>query len=163
MILIGLGANLPSKVGTPLQTLQSVVSEMERRGFTIVALSSFSAFPAWPNVDEPPFINGVAWVEASLSPTELLRILQELEREYGRLPGERYAPRPLDLDILAYDDVVMDRKGLTLPHPSIQNRLFVLQPLVEIAPHWRHPVSQLSASEMLDDLRDRDEAETLAA
>src|SRR3546814_12669269 len=107
-----------------------------------------------PESDQPWFVNGVASLRTDLSPWELLAVLHEVEAEHERVRSVPNASRTLDLDLLAYDDRVVDGAGgLMLPHPRLSERAFVLQPLAELAPDWRHPVSGLTAAEMLAELR----------
>ena len=91
----------------------------------------------WP--DQPDFINAVAQIETTLAPHDLLKTLLEIEHSHGRVRGYPNAPRTLDLDILMYDDLQCDEHGLILPHPRMHQRVFVLQPLLEIAPDCRIP------------------------
>ena len=102
------------------------------------------------------FVNCVAEVETELMPLALLRLLKRIERELGRNPssGARPAARSIDVDIVAYGQHVEDSPELTLPHPRLAERRFVLQPLLELAPNWRHPITHISAAEMLAALRD---------
>ena len=98
MILIALGANLPSAAGTPRNTLRAALASLGARGITVERQSGFYLSEAWPDPADPPFVNAVASVRTSLPPAELLRVLHEVEAEFGRKPGPRNAPRPLDLD-----------------------------------------------------------------
>lgn len=103
-----------------------------------------------PPSDQPWFVNAVAGVRTALSPRDLLVALHDVEAEFGRVRSVRNASRTLDLDLLAYGDAVIeDPGGLVLPHPRLAERAFVLLPLAEVAPAWRHPVSGLTAGEML--------------
>jgi 2-amino-4-hydroxy-6-hydroxymethyldihydropteridine diphosphokinase len=98
-------------------------------------------------------VNAVASLTSALPPRELLAALHDVEAEFGRERSLRNASRTLDLDLLAYEDAVIDEPGgLVLPHPRLGERAFVLLPLAEIAPGWRHPVSGRTAGEMLADL-----------
>ncbi len=138
MILIGLGANLPSKVGPPQATLEAALDALAAAGVTILARSRWYRTAPVPVSDQPWFVNGVASVATSLAPIELLALLRKIELQFGRERGEPNAARTIDLDIIDYDGIVMNETGLILPHPRLQDRAFVLLPLAEIAPQWRH-------------------------
>jgi 2-amino-4-hydroxy-6-hydroxymethyldihydropteridine diphosphokinase len=155
MILIGLGANLPSRAGQPADTLKRALGELERQGVEIRAISGFYQTPAWPNAADPAFVNAVAAVKTGLQPVELLMLLHGVETDLGRLRSAPNAPRTLDLDLLDYDGHVTAGPPLTLPHPRIAERSFVLVPLHDVAPGWRHPVTGQGFPELLDALPDR--------
>ena len=107
-----------------------------------------------PASDQPWFVNAVGHllVATELEPTALLNRMLDLESRFGRVRGERNAARTLDLDLLDYDRLLVDAARLTLPHPRLHERRFVLEPLCEIAPGWRHPRSQATAADLLDRL-----------
>lgn len=90
---------------------------------------------------QPDYLNGCALLQVSWSPTELLTALLAIESQFGRVRRQRWEPRLLDLDLLLYDDLILDTPTLQLPHPRMHERAFVLVPLAEIAPNWREPVS----------------------
>ena len=156
VILIGLGANLPGPTGaTPLETLESVLEDLDERGVRVNRRSRWYRSAPVPKSDQPWFINGVAVVEFDDAPGNLLQILRQVEDKFGRVRRIRNEARVVDLDILAFGDMVEtsgtgDRAegSLELPHPELQNRAFVLRPMAEIVPDWRHPVS----GRALDDL-----------
>jgi 2-amino-4-hydroxy-6-hydroxymethyldihydropteridine diphosphokinase len=156
MILIALGANLPSQAGPPAGTLQRALGELEGQGVKIVRVSAFYETPAWPDPTQPAFVNAVAVLRTPLQPVELLALLHGVETAFGRLRSAPNAPRSLDLDLLDYDGRLVAEPGLTLPHPRMAERSFVLVPLRDVAPDWRHPVTRLDAQEMLAGLADRD-------
>jgi 2-amino-4-hydroxy-6-hydroxymethyldihydropteridine diphosphokinase len=156
MILIALGGNLLSWAGPPADTLKRALGELERHGVEIREASAFYETPAWPDAAAPAFINAVAAVRTSLQPVELLMLLHGVETDFGRLRSASNAPRTLDLDLLDYDGRVMAEPQLTLPHPRMATRSFVLVPLRDVAPGWRHPVTGQGLGELLAALPDRD-------
>jgi 2-amino-4-hydroxy-6-hydroxymethyldihydropteridine diphosphokinase len=156
MILIALGGNLPSRAGQPADTLKRALGELERQGVEIREVSAFYETPAWPDPTAPAFVNAVAAVKTGLQPVELLMLLHGLETDFGRLRSASNAPRTLDLDLLDYDGRVMAEPLLTLPHPRMATRSFVLVPLRDVAPGWRHPVTGQGLAELLAALPDRD-------
>ena len=161
MILIGLGANLPSPAGPPAATLSGALGRLEQCGIAVLAVSSFYRTPAWPDPSEPPFVNAVASIATRLQPAELLALLHDVEAGFGRERGRANAPRSLDLDLLDYDGRILASE-IVLPHPRMAERSFVLAPLAEIAPGWQHPLTRQSAGEMLANLPDRDTPKKLA-
>lgn len=137
-IFIALGANIPSVAGPPEATLRAALAALEARGIEILALSRFHQTQAWPDPSDPPFTNAVAEIKTRHQPFALLGLLHEVETEFGRKRSAPNAPRTLDLDLLDYQGRIA-RGEVELPHPRMANRRFVLEPLAEIAPDWRHP------------------------
>ncbi|HEY6577980.1 MAG TPA: 2-amino-4-hydroxy-6-hydroxymethyldihydropteridine diphosphokinase [Rhizomicrobium sp.] len=151
MILIALGANLPSPAGSPAASLREALRLMPERGVTMRSVSGFYESRAWPDPRDPPFVNAVARIETARSPASLLAQLKEMEVSFGRASAEQNAPRPLDLDILDYEGIVQSGSPL-LPHPRLHERGFVLVPLRDVAPEWRHPVSGRDVNALIDAL-----------
>jgi 2-amino-4-hydroxy-6-hydroxymethyldihydropteridine diphosphokinase len=150
MILIAIGANLPSeRFGPPLAACAAALERMSDAGLKIMARSRWFESDPVPPSDQPKYVNGVAAVETGLEPRSLLDKLLEIEAGMGRVRGERNAARVIDLDLLAYDDRRIDSGGLTLPHPRLRERGFVLLPLADIAPDWHHPVSGTRLAELI--------------
>lgn len=152
MILIALGANLPSRYGPPEETLVRAQKELEEKGVKRLAASKTWLTRPVPPSGQPLYRNAVIAVETSLAPLKLLDQLKKTEKKFGRYSDIKNAARCLDLDILAYHDMVSDKPELTLPHPRLHQRGFVLYPLSEIAPGWVHPVSGQSVAEMIESL-----------
>jgi 2-amino-4-hydroxy-6-hydroxymethyldihydropteridine diphosphokinase len=140
LILIGLGANLPSpRFGAPVTTLNAAVARLKETGIRVLARSRWYESAPVPISDQPNFVNGVINVATELEPAALLALLHRVETEFGRVRSVRNAARLLDLDLLAYHDIVNHDGDPQLPHPSMHLRAFVLLPLREIAPRWVHP------------------------
>ncbi len=142
IIYIALGANLPSaRAGSPRRTLEAALQALEKAGFRMTARSRWYRSAPVPASDQPDYVNGVAAGHWDLPPEAVLDRLHAIEREFGRVRGARNAARALDLDLIAYGSRVSegDEGEPVLPHPRMAGRAFVLLPLSEIAPDWRHP------------------------
>jgi len=151
MILVALGANLPSAAGPPEATLHAALDALVRAGVAPHAVSHFWRTPAWPEAGDPPFINAAIAVGTTLEPEALLKLLHEIETRFGRdrsAGKKRNAPRSLDLDLIDYNGRVQAGPP-TLPHPRVHERGFVLVPLRDIAPGWRHPVTGQTVDELI--------------
>jgi 2-amino-4-hydroxy-6-hydroxymethyldihydropteridine diphosphokinase len=150
VILIGIGSNLAAPpAATPLETAQMALPALAAPHLNPFACSSWYESEPVPASDQPWFVNAVAIIASELEPEALLTRMFDVEARLGRVRGERNAARTLDLDLLDYDGLVFDSPRLILPHPRLHERRFVLEPLCELAPQWRHPVLGLSASELL--------------
>ncbi|MEO0399435.1 MAG: 2-amino-4-hydroxy-6-hydroxymethyldihydropteridine diphosphokinase [Pseudomonadota bacterium] len=147
MILVGLGSNLPFCRAAPEKTVSRAMAALEGLG-AVVLRSSLYRSPAWPDPTDPPYVNAVVAVTSSLEPLLFLRGLQSIEAAFGRRRDRPNAPRTLDLDLLAYHDAVLEAPRLKVPHPRLVDRDFVLAPLCEIAPDWRHPVLGDTAADL---------------
>jgi 2-amino-4-hydroxy-6-hydroxymethyldihydropteridine diphosphokinase len=158
MILIGIGSNLPSDYGPPRETCAAALGALEREPVKITARSRWYRSSPVPLSDQPWFVNGVIAVETELDPQELLAALHRVEAEFGRAPPQERAAkpnaaRPLDLDLLAYHELVREGpEPPILPHPRMAERAFVLLPLREIAADWRHPGSGEPLSALIEAL-----------
>ena len=147
-IFIALGANIPSAAGSPQATLSAALAALEVRGVRVLRLSAFRQTQAWPDPTDPPFINAVAGIGTDLQPFALLGLLHDVETAYGRKRSAANAPRTLDLDLIDYGGRV-ERGAVELPHPRMTGRRFVLEPLAEVAPGWRHPVTGQTVEALL--------------
>ena len=143
VIVVAIGANLPSRRwGSPLDVCRAALPALEAAEVGVIGASRWYRSAPLPASDEPWYVNGVARVETSLAPAALLALLHRIEDDFGRRRGAPNAPRTLDLDLLAHGDrVSASGEWPALPHPRLHERAFVLLPLAEVAPRWRHPVS----------------------
>lgn len=165
IVLIALGSNVPGPAGSPSESLDAAIKRLPQVGISELKISSFLRTPAYPpGGGQPDFLNAVAIGKSARAPLEILSALHAIERELGRIRDVPWAARPIDLDLLSVGDFVSpewraaaargDRPGepggpFILPHPRMHLRRFVLEPLVEIAPDWRHPALGLTARELL--------------
>ena len=148
---IALGSNLPSAWGDRAANLREAAVRVQALG-SVLRVSSFYETEPVGYVDQPQFLNGALLLETELAPLDLLHSLLAIERSMGRDRSTAVAkgPRVMDLDLLLFDDLVMNEPELTLPHPALAARRFVLEPLAEIAPEMREPLSGLTVGELLE-------------
>ena len=148
---IALGSNLGDKE----ENLRRALELLDERGVEVVKVSTFICTEPYGVTDQPQFLNAVCQVRTSLEPLALLHTLLGIEQEMGRVRLRHWGERNIDLDLLLYEDVVMDTPELKLPHPDMQNRDFVLLPLFEIAPELIHPVLRKNIRELKEKLIER--------
>nr|WP_245533979.1 2-amino-4-hydroxy-6-hydroxymethyldihydropteridine diphosphokinase [Effusibacillus pohliae] len=143
---LGLGSNL----GDRERYLADAICSLQQKGIRMLAQSPVYETKAVGYVDQPDFLNMVVRVQTELPPHELLRLMLAVERQCGRRRDVKWGPRTLDLDLLFYDNLVLDGCDLAVPHPRLEERAFVLLPLCDLAPDWVHPVSGLTVREMAE-------------
>ena len=144
-VYIGIGSNL----GNREENCIRAVELFEKRGIPVRRKSALHETKPWGMKDQSLFLNMAIEIETALNPRELLKMLKEMEKEIGREPTSRWGPRIIDLDILLFNATVVDDDNLSIPHPLMHERDFVLKPLTEIAPDAEHPVLHKSIRELM--------------
>ena len=147
-VIVALGGNMAGDFGSSEALLEAALAGFAEAGLPVLLKSSWWRSAAWPDPNAQEYRNGVVLVEAQLSPQDLIQTLFMIEARFGRARGARNASRTLDLDLIAYGRLVSDDPALTLPHPRAHERLFVMGPLAEITPRWRHPVLGRTAEQL---------------
>ncbi|MBI4686200.1 MAG: 2-amino-4-hydroxy-6-hydroxymethyldihydropteridine diphosphokinase [Nitrospirae bacterium] len=142
---IGIGSNLGSRE----ENCEKAIDLLAKSGIKVLKRSSMIETEPWGIKEQPKFINMALETETKISPQDLLRTLKDIEKAMGRTEAEHWGPRIIDLDILFYDDLILKTPELEIPHPFIQERDFVLKPLLEIAPEKMHPVLGKAVRELL--------------
>lgn len=149
IVYIGIGSNL----GDRRANCELALFLLRKKGVRIAGVSPFynnEAVIRRPDEAAPPYLNAAARIETDLDPEALLNLLEEIERLVGRRSKGDWAPRPIDLDILFYGDLVLDTPRLKIPHPEAARRWFILKPLLDIAPDFVHPVLGKTVKEVFD-------------
>jgi 2-amino-4-hydroxy-6-hydroxymethyldihydropteridine diphosphokinase len=148
-IYLGLGTNL----GNRAANLQAAVVRLAEN-LSVTAVSPIYETAPWGITDQPDFLNMCLTAQTDLPPHELLKLLKNLEKEIGRVPGERWGPRLIDIDLLFYANQIIDTEKLMIPHPELPERAFVLRPLADVAADFVHPVLGESIAVLADRLDD---------
>lgn len=146
IVVVALGSNQETVLGPPRAILEAAVEALKAKDFKVIAASRWWRSDAWPDPTDPEYVNGVITGQYAEGPEKLHRHLLQIEADFGRVRTRRNAPRPLDLDLIAFGEVVCEGADLILPHPRAAERAFVVGPLAEIMPDWKHPVSGQSAA-----------------
>jgi len=146
-VVVALGCSLPGSYPSREALLEAAIDALALEGLAVAARSSWWTSAAWPDPAAPAYLNGVVLVETEAAAGEVLAALHRIETRFGRVRAEANAPRTLDLDLIAHGHVVLDG-AVVVPHPRAHERLFVMGPLAEIAPTWRHPLSGRTAADL---------------
>jgi len=148
VVVVALGCNMSGSYMSREALLDAALSAFPAAGLTVVSASDWWTSTAWPDPSAPDYLNGVALVRTQLEAAQVLAELHRIEAAFGRARSERNAPRTLDLDLIAHGRAVIDDPGLMTPHPRAHQRRFVMGPLAQVAPDWRHPVLDETAAQL---------------
>lgn len=146
VVYLGLGSNIGNRKDNCLMA----ISLLEENGLKITKRSAMHETEPWGVRDQPGFINMVVETKTDIVPRELLALIKKIEYDMGRRPAKKWGPRVIDIDILLYDDLIMREDDLSIPHPLMHERAFVLKPLSEVAPERMHPVLRKTVRQLLD-------------
>ncbi len=160
MIFLGLGSNLPSKYGDKFANINLAISSLESYGVKIIKRSSFYKTPSYPDRENPKFINVVILVKTNLAPIDLMSVLIFIEEKLERKRFKKNDPRTCDIDIIDYNSQILNLKynniDITVPHKELTSRNFVLFPLQEISPMWKHPKTKETINNLIRKLNAED-------
>ena len=160
MIFLGLGSNLSSKYGNRFANINLAISSLEAYGIKVIKRSSFYKTPSFPDTENPKFINVVILVESNLLPLDLMSTLLFIEEKLGRKRVKKNDPRTCDIDIIDYNSQILNLKynnlDFTVPHKELTSRNFVLFPLREISPMWKHPKTKETINNLIQKLNEEE-------
>ena len=160
MIFLGLGSNLSSKFGDRFTNINLAIAFLEEYGIKVIKKSSFYETPSYPNKKNPKFINIDILIETILTPIDLMSVLIFIEKKLGRKRNKKNDPRTCDIDIIDFNGQIMslmyNNLNLTLPHKELTTRNFILFPLHEISPKWKHPKTKEIISDLVQKLSEDD-------
>ena len=158
MIFLALGSNLPSKYGDRFANINLAISSLESYGIKVIKRSSFYKSPSYPDKENPEFINVVILVETYLPPVDLMSVLTFIEEKLERKRIKKNDPRTCDIDIIDYNSQILNLKynnlDFTVPHKELTSRNFVLFPLKEISPMWKHPKTKETINNLIQKLNE---------
>ena len=157
VVYLSFGGN----VGNVSQTFSKAIHILEQRISPVQSSSSLYKTAAWGNEDQPDFLNQVLAFISNKHPLEIIDICLETEKELGRVREEKWGPRIIDIDVLFIGDMIVREENLSVPHPEIAKRRFILAPIAEIAKSFEHPILKKTMEELLEDCQDELEVEVL--
>ncbi len=152
MIYLSIGSNLNSRFGNRFDNINKSLQLLKNKKLKIIKISKFYETPSYPNKNLPKFINIAISINFSKKPSDLLKITSDIEKKMDRVLTPNNEPRTLDIDIIDFKKIILKTKLLELPHPKAQERNFVLMPLYEINPNWKHPINNIKIKDLINKL-----------
>ena len=150
MKIIALGSNIPFKNLLPTQILEKTYSILKNYNINIIKKSHIYQSEAYPNKSDPLFYNSALSIDTKLQPNELLKNILKIEKNFGRVRTKKNSPRTLDIDIISFDDLILNQSNLKIPHPSLHLRPFVILPIRDLDKNWKHPVFFKTITQFID-------------
>tara|TARA_B100000963_G_scaffold53391_1_gene41516 strand:+ start:836 stop:1330 length:495 start_codon:yes stop_codon:yes gene_type:complete len=150
MKIIALGSNLPFKKKSSVEIIESAYETLINYNIKILKKSYIYQSEAYPNKSDPLFYNSALSIETKLQPIDLLDRILKIEKLYGRVRNEKNCPRTLDIDIISYDNLILNEKKLKIPHPVLHLRPFVILPIRDLDSNWKHPVFFKTITQIID-------------
>lgn len=145
--------SIGSNLGDRINYINKAIEKLKQNNIKIIKSSNIIETEPYGYKEQGKFLNMAVEIDSDLNPLELMKLILEIESELGRIRTVRWGPRVIDIDIIFYDSLIINEPDLKIPHPDMQNRLFVLKPLQEIAPDFVHPVLKKTITELLESLK----------
>ena len=156
MKIIALGSNIPFKNISPAEIIEEAYNILENYNIKILKKSNIYQSEAFPNKSDPLFYNSALSIETKLNPIDLLDNLLKIEKLFGRARKEKNSPRTLDIDIISYDNLILNEKNLKIPHPALHLRPFVILPIRDLDTNWKHPVFFKTVTQIIDKFKPKE-------
>ena len=150
MKIIALGSNIPFKNISPVEIIEAAYNTLANYNIKILKKSNIYQSEAYPNKSDPLFYNSALSIETNLQPIDLLDKILKIEKLFGRERKEKNSPRTLDIDIISYDNLILNEKNIKIPHPALHLRPFVILPIRDLDTNWKHPILFETVTQIID-------------
>lgn len=150
MKIISFGSNLSFKNSLPIENIKAAYDILSDYNIKILNKSHIYQSEAYPNKSDPLFYNSALSIDTKLQPNELLKNILKIEKNFGRVRTKKNSPRTLDIDIISFDDLILNQSNLKIPHPSLHLRPFVILPIRDLDKNWKHPVFFKTITQFID-------------
>ena len=150
MKIIALGSNIPFKNKSPMEIIEAAYNTLANFNIKILKKSNIYLSEAYPNKSDPLFYNSALSIETTLQPIDLLDKILKIEKLFGRERKEKNSPRTLDIDIISYDNLILNEKNIKIPHPALHLRPFVILPIRDLDTNWKHPIFFETVTQIID-------------
>ncbi|OUW73305.1 MAG: 2-amino-4-hydroxy-6-hydroxymethyldihydropteridine diphosphokinase [Pelagibacteraceae bacterium TMED216] len=152
MIYLNIGSNLNSRIGSRKDNIKYAIKELKNEKIRILKVSNIYETPSYPNLNFPKFLNISVLIKCEYTPEILLKKVKLIEKKIGRIKRVINSPRVCDIDIIDFNGIIIKSKFLTIPHPKLHKRNFVLYPMRDINPNWKHPITSKKINKLISEL-----------